>query len=104
MTDTQTGRTDTTAPADHEALRAELVRRMCEVMRRDAADAVDPATVTDATPCVGGRLLLDSLDVLEFVVSLDRVYGASLRDGAVGRTVLANMGTLTRFVAANRTR
>lgn len=102
MTDTQTDRTDT--PAAHEALRAELVRLIGEVMKRDPADPSDAAPVTDLTPCVGGRLLLDSLDVLEFVVALDRVYGASLRDGAAGRTVLANLGTLTRFVAANRIR
>jgi acyl carrier protein len=70
-------------------------------MRRDP---IDPATVTDATPCVGAPLLLDSLDVLELVVAIDRVYGVSLRDGEVGRAVLADMGTLTRFVAEQRVR
>ena len=45
-----------------------------------------------------------SLDVLELVVAVDRVYGVSLRDGEVGRAVLMNLGTLTRFVAQHRIR
>ena len=74
---------------------------MADATRRDP---VDPATVTDATPCVGGSLLSDSLDVLEVVVAIDRVYGASLRDGDQGRSVFANMGALTDFVAQHRVR
>ncbi len=85
----------------HDALRAELVALLCEVVR---GDPVDPTTVTDATPCVGAPLLQDSLDVLELVVGIDRVYGVSLRDAEVGRVVLADMGTLTRFVAEHRIR
>jgi acyl carrier protein len=90
------------APAPtHDALRTELVALIAEVTRREP---VDPATVTDETVCFGGALLQDSLDVLELVVAIDRIYGASLRDGDVGRKVLENMGTLTRFVSTNRTR
>ena len=88
-------------PVTHDALHAELVALVAEVMRRDP---VDPSSVTDATLCVGGNLLQDSLDVLEFVVAIDRVYGASLRNGDDGRDVFANMGTLTRFVAEHRVR
>ena len=87
--------------ADHDALRAELVALMTEATRRDP---VDPGTITDATPCVGGALLSDSLDVLEVVVAIDRVYGASLRDGDEGRAVFENMGALTDFVARHRVR
>jgi acyl carrier protein len=84
-----------------DALRTDLVSLICEVMRRDPASL---SAVSDATPCVGGPLLADSLDVLEFVVAIDRVYGVSLRDGQVGRQVLTNMGSLTNFVAENRVR
>lgn len=109
MTPTDVGRawlpsrsmTSLPSPQSHDALRAELVALICDATRRDP---VDPATVVDATPCVGGGLLGDSLDVLEVVVAIDRVYGVSLRDGEVGRAVFADMGALTRFVAANRVR
>lgn len=85
----------------HDAMRGELVALICDATRRDP---VDPATVTDATPCIGGTLLADSLDVLEVVVAIDRVYGVSLRDGEVGRAVFADMGALTRFVEQHRVR
>ncbi len=96
--------TNTATPPSHVSLRGDLVGLISDVMRRDPADPVDLQSITDATPCLGGPLLLDSLDVLELVVSVDRVYGASLRDGDIGRKVLADMGSLTRFVAENRTR
>ncbi len=88
-------------PASRDALRCELVALIAESTRRDP---VDPTTVTDATPCIGGALLADSLDVLEIVVAIDRVYGVSLRDGEIGRAVFANMGALTEFVARHRVR
>ena len=88
-------------PASHDALRAELVTLISDDTRRDP---VDPATISDATPCIGGSLLVDSLDVLEVVVAIDRVYGVSLRDGDVGRSVFATMGTLTGFVEKHRVR
>jgi len=93
--------TSTARPTTHDALRSELVALICDAVRRDP---VDPATVTDATPCIGGALLTDSLDVLEVVVAIDRDYGVSLRDGEVGRAVFADMGALTRFVADHRVR
>ena len=88
-------------PANHDALRTELVALICDATRRDP---VDPATITDTTPCIGGALLADSLDVLEVVVAIDRIYGVSLRGDDVGRAVFASMGALTAFVAQNRVR
>jgi len=82
-----------------EQVRGRLVAMMCEITRRDAADVGELA---DDTPCVGGRLLADSLDVLEFVVALEREFGVSIRDGDVGRAALANVGAITDHVLAAR--
>ncbi len=87
--------------APHDALRAALAAMMLDIARRPPEEA---ESVTDGTPCVGGPLLTDSLDVLEFVVALDREFGVSIRDGDRGREALRDMGTLTRFVGENRTR
>ncbi len=90
------------APSEsHDALRAALVAIIYETTRREPAPG---AAVTDATPCVGGDLLQDSLDVLEFVVTIDRVYGVSIRDADAGREALKSLGDLTAYVAANRVR
>lgn len=79
-------------------MRDRLVAMICEITRTDPAEV---GAVDDATPCVGGQLLTDSLDVLEFIVTLEREFGVSVRDGDVGREVLANLGTLTDHVMAS---
>jgi len=88
-------------PATHQEIRGRLVSMIGEITRRDVPD---PSAITDATLCVGSGLLTDSLDVLEFVVALQREFGVSIRDGDVGRTVLSDLGTLTRYVLEHRVR
>jgi acyl carrier protein len=83
----------------HEQLRARLAALMRSIARRDPAEPFEPR---DDARCVGEALLSDSLDVLEFVVALDRDFGVSIRDGNVGREVLRDLGTLTRFVREGR--
>ena len=83
-------------PDSHAELRARLVALMRQIARRDDSAPFDPV---DQAPCVGRDLLGDSLDVLEFVVALDRDFGVSIRDSNVGREALKDLGTLTRFVA-----
>jgi acyl carrier protein len=68
---------------------------MRTISQRNPDEAFD---ATDDMRCMSDALLGDSLDVLEFVVALDRDYGVSIRDGDVGRDVLRDLGTLTRYV------
>jgi acyl carrier protein len=82
-----------------DEVRARLVAMMCEITRTDPAEIGE---VADDTPCVGGRLLNDSLDVLEFVVGLEREFGISIRDGDSGRQLLASVGALADHVVATR--
>ncbi len=42
---------------------------------------------------------LDSVDVLEFVVRLDRKYGLKIRNSDEGRKVLANISSIVEAVA-----
>jgi acyl carrier protein len=85
----------------HEQLRARLAALMRSIARRDPVAPFEPR---DESRCLGDDLLSDSLDVLEFVVALDRDFGVSIRDGKVGREVLQDLGTLTRFVRERRPR
>lgn len=92
---------DPASVSSREHVRRRLVAIMCEITRREVAEA---GPVGDDTPCVGGPLLQDSLDVLECVVALEREFGVSIRDGDTGRQALANLGTLTDLVLATKTR
>lgn len=82
-----------------EQVRNRLVEIMCEITRRDVAEAGE---VRDDTPCVGGNLLADSLDVLEFLVALEREFGVSIRDSESGHEALVNVGAVTDRVLAAR--
>ena len=58
--------------------------------------------IGDATPLFDGGLGLDSIDVLELVLELERSFGVSISDEATGARVLRTVNTIAEFVEANR--
>lgn len=45
-----------------------------------------------------GGLGLDSIDVMELVVNLERSFGVSIQDRQVGRRVLRSVSTIVEFI------
>ncbi|MGM0759839.1 MAG: phosphopantetheine-binding protein [Thermodesulfobacteriota bacterium] len=61
-----------------------------------------PSTdIGDQEQLVGGRLGIDSIDVLELVMMLEKDYGVKIEDKEVGAKVFANVRSLAEYVAAN---
>ena len=75
-----------------EALKRFIVRRL-------RLDQVDPASIADDAPLVGGGLNLDSIDLLELVVGLEKEYGVKIADVGEGRRALASVRSLAEFLA-----
>ncbi len=50
----------------------------------------------------GEGLGLDSIDALELVVALEKIYGIVIPDSEVGQRVFRSASTLARFVRENR--
>ena len=46
-------------------------------------------------------LALDSIDVLELVLELERTFGASITDEETGKQVLRTVNTIAEFIQAN---
>ena len=84
---------------NNHGLRSELKRF---IVRRLRLEQVDPETIQDDTPLVRGGLDLDSIDLLELVVGLEKEYGLKIADVAEGRRILTSVQSLAEFVAGQR--
>lgn len=51
---------------------------------------------------VGGELGIDSIDVLEMVVMVERDYGVVINSQEVGEQVFASLASLAAYIQANR--
>jgi acyl carrier protein len=63
-----------------------------------------PADIKDDQPLFGEGLGLDSIDSIELVVLLDRVYGIKIEDPKEGRKILIDINTMADYIAKNRTK
>jgi acyl carrier protein len=62
-----------------------------------------PEDIEDDGPLFGDGLGLDSIDALELVVALEKVYGVVIPDSEVGEKVFRSVSTLARFVKEQST-
>src|SRR5262249_38318706 len=86
-------------PAHDDGLHRELKHF---IVRRLRLEQVDPDGLGNDAPLVGGGLDLDSIDLLELVVGLEKEYGLKIPDVTEGRRILASVNSLAEFVAAKR--
>jgi acyl carrier protein len=63
---------------------------------------MQPEEIDDAMPLFGGGLGLDSIDVLEIVLELERSFGVTIADQDTGTRVLQSVDTIAAFIEASR--
>ena len=80
-----------------DALRSEIKQALVRSLRLPIA-ATD---IADDIPLFGEGLGLDSIDVLELVLELERTFGASITDEETGKEVLRTVNTIAEFIQAN---
>lgn len=86
-------------PDSKDALHKELKQF---IVRRLRLEQVDPEAIEDDAPLVGAGLDLDSIDLLELVVGLEKEYGLRISDVAEGRRALASVASLASYVTSKR--
>ena len=64
---------------------------------------VKPEDIKDDQPLFGEGLGLDSIDSLELIVLLERVYGIKITDPKEGRKILVDVNTMVDYIEKNRT-
>jgi acyl carrier protein len=56
--------------------------------------------IGDATPLFEGGLGLDSIDVLELVLEIERSFGVAIRDEETGMKVLRSVDAIAEYIRA----
>ncbi len=68
-------------------------------------DGMTPEDIDNDAPLFGDEGLgLDSIDVLELIVLLERNYGIRLANPQEGKEVFRSIAVMADYVAANRTK
>ena len=65
---------------------------------------VAPGDIQEDDPLVGGELGIDSIDVLEMVMMIEKDYAVTIDNRELGEKVLSTLGTLARHVRENSPR
>ena len=65
---------------------------------------ITPQEIGDATPLFGEGLGLDSIDVLELVLEIERTFGVAITDEDTGARVLRSVDAIAEFISTERGR
>lgn len=65
---------------------------------------VRPEEIDPDAPLVGGGIGIDSIDILELVLMLEKDYGVKIETREVGVKAFASLAALAGFVRENRTK
>jgi acyl carrier protein len=65
---------------------------------------ITPDEIGDATPLFDEGLGLDSIDVLELVLEIERSFGVSIGDEQTGMKVLRSVDTIADYITSERAR
>lgn len=74
---------------------AELKRKIIDTL--NLID-VSPEDIREEEPLVGGDLGIDSIDVLELVMMLEKDYGVKIDNKELGAEVFSSLRALSEFV------
>ncbi len=81
-----------------DALRTEIKQAIVRSLRLP----MQPDEIGDDTPLFGEGLGLDSIDVLELVLEIERTFGVSITDEQTGAKVLRTVNSIAAHIDANR--
>ncbi len=84
-----------------EELIIELKKKIIEVLN---LEDVLPEDIENDAPLFGEGLGLDSIDALELIVMMEKVYGIKIKDPAAGKEIFKSINTMAEFVSKNRTK
>jgi acyl carrier protein len=82
-----------------DTLIAELKVKIIEILN---LQDLTPETFDENAPLIGGSLGIDSIDVLEMVVMVEKDYGVVINSQEVGEKIFASLVSLAEYIMENR--
>jgi acyl carrier protein len=76
-----------------------LKKQMIEALN---LQGMSPEEINDTAPLFGEGLGLDSIDSLELMVLLERIYGIKIEDAREGRRVLESVDAMAAYIQEHR--
>ncbi|MBR1872243.1 MAG: acyl carrier protein [Bacteroidales bacterium] len=65
-------------------------------------EGMEPSDIEDDAPLFGDGLGLDSIDVLELIVMMEKNYGIKLSSPQEGRKVFSSVATMAAYIKEHR--
>lgn len=84
-----------------EELILKLKTEIIEVLN---LEDVKPEDIDENAPLFGEGLNLDSIDALELIVLMEKVYGIKLEDPNQGREIFKSIKVMAEYIVENRTK
>jgi acyl carrier protein len=84
-----------------EQLILKLKEEIIEVLN---LEDMKPEDIDENAPLFGEGLGLDSIDALELIVLMEKVYGIKLQDPNQGKDVFKSVKVMAEYITANRTK
>ncbi|HSH98760.1 MAG: phosphopantetheine-binding protein [Methylophilaceae bacterium] len=93
--------TNLATPLDDTSLQLEIAELMVQSLNLDVA----ATEIKSDSPLYGDGLGLDSIDILEVALVVSKRYGLQLKaDNEDNHKIFSSLGSLTEYVATQRTR
>lgn len=73
-----------------------------EIIEALNLEDMTPADIDADAPLFGEGLGLDSIDVLELIVLMEKHYGIRLKSAAEGKDIFKSVRTMAEYVSKNR--
>lgn len=82
------------------ARRRELLEHIRDVLVTDMRVSVPPEQIDPDTPLFGTGLALDSIDVVDLIVGIERRLGVRMQDDEAGRLALRSINMTINYLLA----
>jgi len=84
-----------------DELKLQLKQQIIEALN---LDDMSPNDIQDDAPLFGEGLGLDSIDALELIMILDKMYGIKITDKKQSKEILQSVNTMVAYITEHRTK